>query len=116
MAEIIVGSILFLLSGVAFWICIRSFQNRGFLFNNAYLYASKKERETMDKKPHYRQSAIVFLIVGIILLLNAIAIWSSAYWLTYAAMVLVAAALIYAIGSGAAMEKKKKNNANHDPS
>lgn len=30
------------------------FRNKGFLFNNSYIYASKQERETMDKKPHYR--------------------------------------------------------------
>ena len=49
------------------------FNEKGFLFNNAYIYASKQEREVMDKKPHYRQSGIVFLMVGIIFaLINSV--------------------------------------------
>ena len=72
MLEIIVSIVLFTLSALAFFISIRSFKEKGFLFNNAYIYASKKQRETMNKKPYYRQSAIAFLIVGIIFLINAI--------------------------------------------
>ncbi|EFF68226.1 hypothetical protein BUTYVIB_01494 [Eshraghiella crossota DSM 2876] len=30
------------------------------MFNNAYIFASKQERETMNKKPHYKQSGICF--------------------------------------------------------
>lgn len=36
------------------------FNEKGFLLNNAYIYASKQEREAMDKKPYYKQSGIVF--------------------------------------------------------
>ncbi|MBR6403390.1 MAG: DUF3784 domain-containing protein [Eubacterium sp.] len=46
-------------------ISIFSFNEKDFLFNNAYLYASEYEREHMDKKPYYRQSAIVFLLLSI---------------------------------------------------
>ncbi len=45
-------------------ISVMSFAEKGFLFNNAYIWASKKERETMDKRPHYRQSAIVFALLA----------------------------------------------------
>ena len=37
---------------------IRHFQQKGFLWNNAWLFASEQERKHMDKAPHYRQSAI----------------------------------------------------------
>ena len=62
-AEWVAAIVIFLIAlGMAI-ISIRSFQNKGFLFNNAFIYASKTERETMDKKPYYRQSAIVFLFL-----------------------------------------------------
>jgi len=73
MKEIITASMLFLIAVLAFFMSIRSFREKGFLFNNAYLYASEKERETMNKKPHYRQSAIVFLLLGFVFLLNGFA-------------------------------------------
>lgn len=38
----------------AFVISYFQFKEKGFLFNNAYLYASKAERETMNKSPYYR--------------------------------------------------------------
>ena len=39
---------------------------QNFLFNNAYIYASKEQRETMNKGPYYRQSAIVFSILCVV--------------------------------------------------
>ena len=55
MKEIIVASILFAISIFLFFMSVRSFMEKGFLFNNAYIYASKEEREKMNKKPHYHQ-------------------------------------------------------------
>ena len=45
MAETIGAVVCGLISVVAFFISIRSFQEKGFLFNNAYIWASKQERE-----------------------------------------------------------------------
>ena len=59
-AEWITASLVFIIAAILAVVSIRSFQNKGFLFNNAYIYASKEERGKMDKKPYYRQSAIVF--------------------------------------------------------
>ena len=64
-AEWITASLVLIIAAILAVVSIRSFQNKGFLFNNAYIYASKKERGKMDKKPYYRQSAIVFLISSI---------------------------------------------------
>ena len=52
-----------------------SFLEKGFLLNNQYLYASKEEREHMDKRPYYRQSAICFLMCSIMFLISGILIW-----------------------------------------
>lgn len=108
MKEIIIASILFLISALGFVMSIRSFKEKGFLFNNAYIYASKQERENMDKKPHYRQSAIVFLLIGIIFLLNGLAVIFSVDWIFYIVIAIIISALIYAIVSSIAIEKRNK--------
>ncbi|MBQ7009494.1 MAG: DUF3784 domain-containing protein, partial [Ruminococcus sp.] len=41
---------------------------------NAYIWASKQERESMNKKTYYRQSAVIFLLLSLIFLLNGIAV------------------------------------------
>lgn len=52
MKEIIIACILFLISSGVFVMSILSFMQKGFLLNNAYIYASKEERKKLDKKPH----------------------------------------------------------------
>ena len=62
--EKIAAILVFLLAAALLVLGVRSFREKGFLLNNAYLYASKQERETMDRKPYYRQSAIVFWLLS----------------------------------------------------
>lgn len=100
MKETITALVLLVFAVGAFAISIRSFREKGFLFNNAYLYASRQERRTMDKKPHYRQSAIVFLMAGIALLLNAAAVLFGGGWIYGLEAVLLAVMVVYAICSG----------------
>ena len=100
----IVFSILFLFLSIGFFVLsVFQFRGRGFLFNNAYILASHKEREKMDsnkesKRPHYRQSGFVFLLLGISFLLLAAYMavhWKwllAAYWATVMVTVLYAAA------------------------
>ena len=104
----ITAAVLFLVSLGAFVMSIRSFREKGFPLNNAYLYASKREREAMDKKPYYRQSAIVFAMIGVIFLLNGLALLLHADWMFYGVGAVAAIAAIYAIGSSRRIEKKKK--------
>lgn len=104
----ITAAVLFLVSLGAFVMSIRSFREKGFLLNNAYLYASKREREAMDKKPYYRQSAIVFAMIGVIFLLNGLALLLRADWMFYGVGAVVQITAIYAVGSSMRIEKKKK--------
>ena len=108
MGDFIVAIALVMVSLFLFILGIRSFLEKGFLFNNAYIYASKKERETMNKKPYYRQTAIVFFLMGITFLLIGFAILFDAGWITYIAGVVIIIILIYAITSSIAIEKSKK--------
>ena len=107
MKEIVLSCILFLIAIGAFVMSYRSFREKGFLFNNAYIYASKQERETMDKKPHYRQSAIVFLMIGIIFLLNGLSVLLAANWIFFFVIAIAIAAIIYAIASSIVIERGK---------
>ena len=107
MKEIVLSCILFLIAIGAFVMSYRSFREKGFLFNNAYIYASKQERETMDKKPHYRQSAIVFLMIGVIFLLNGVSVLLAAKWIFILVIVIAVIAIIYAIISSIAIERRK---------
>ena len=108
MTGIISGIVCSILAIGAFIVSFRSFKEKGFLFNNAYLYASKEERATIDKKPHYRQSAIVFLMIGIIFLLHAMSsLWTNS-WFSYMAIVFALIAIIYAIVSSVMIERHKK--------
>ena len=42
-AEWITASLVFIIAAILAVVSIRSFQNKGLLFNNAYIYASKEE-------------------------------------------------------------------------
>lgn len=108
MEEIIIACVLFTIALFAFFLSIRSFREKGFLLNNAYLYASRQQREAMDKKPYYRQTAIVFLLVSIIFLLNGLSILLDIMWISYIANAVMILTIVYAIASSAAIEKKKK--------
>ena len=108
MKEIIAASILVVISMLAFFMSVRSFMEKGFLFNNAYIYASKQEREAMNKKPHYRQSAIVFLLIGLIFLLNAAAVYFDVGWIFYIEIVIIVIAIIYAIVSSILIAKNEQ--------
>ena len=56
----------FVLAGVLFFLGIRQLLECGYLLNNAWIYATEKEREKLNKKPYYRQSGIVFCLLGLL--------------------------------------------------
>ena len=99
--------ICFIIAMIAFVLAIIQFAEKGFLFNNAYLWASKEERERMDKKPYYRQSGVVFLLVGLIFWLNGIALRSKGSWILPTVIAVEIGTVIYAVVSSILIEKKK---------
>lgn len=106
------GMILFLVtalvSALAFFISYRQFNEKGYLFNNAYIYASRSERESMDMSPHYRQSAIVFMLIGVIFLLMSLNMLIPSNWLFIGTLVVVFVAICYAIVSSIKISRKQK--------
>ena len=108
MGNIIGMIILGLLAILCFVFSYFQFHEKGFLFNNAYIYASKKEPEIMDKRPHYKQSGVIFLLLGIIWLINAVDMVLKTEWLFYLFIVVAVITVIYAIISSIIIEKRKK--------
>ena len=80
--------------------------NKGFLFNNAYIYANKKEREQMNKKPYYIQTGIVFILLSIASCLegfNALLRYDVFFVLF---IILIVVTLVFAIVSTIYIDKK----------
>ncbi len=113
MTEKFLIMILLIISAGSFAASCFYFKEKGFLLNNAYLFASKKERKEMDKKLHYRQSAVIFLLIGIIFLLNTLQMIFEIGWLFYAALAVTIAAVIYALVSTIKIEKKEEVKTAH---
>ena len=79
MGKIIGIALLGIVCAACFLISFFQWREKGPVFNNAYLYAGEETRREMNKKPYYRQSAIVFFLLGFSFLmfgLNLIAGWS----------------------------------------
>ena len=110
MDEIITAIVLILMSAGAFTMSIRSFLGKGLLLNNAYLFATEKEREAMDKAPYCKQSALVFALIGLIFLLNGLSLLFPIGWIGYVVAAVVVIAMVYAIASSIAIAKRKKNS------
>ena len=107
MGNIIGAIVLGVFAIICFVFSYLHFNEKGFLFNNAYIYASKQERETMDKKPHYKQSGIVFVLIGIIFLINAIDMILQTGWLFYLIIGIGIVAIVYAVVSSVRIEIRK---------
>ena len=106
-AELIIVVIVFIIAGFLLMISIRSFMNRGFLLNNAFIYASKEEREKLDKKPYYRQTAIVFLLLSMVFVIVGLSVVLHNPGINLIEIPLIAATIIYAIFSTIRIQKKK---------
>lgn len=100
--------ILGLLAILCFVFSYLQFNEKGFLFNNAYIYASKEERKSMDKRPHYKQSGIIFLLLGIIWLINAVDMVLQTGWLLYVFIAIAVITVVYAIISSVIIERRNK--------
>ena len=87
------------LSLISLVIGILSFGEKGVLLNNAYRFAPKQERESMDKKALYRQSGIVFSLFAAAFLCMAFEAAFMTGWLWICAGAICIAALAYAIRS-----------------
>lgn len=105
--EFISSVILLCLSVTSFFIGYMQYKEKGFLYNNAYIYASKKERQEMNKKPHYKQSAVVFTIIGIMFLTMVAELILRSQAMLLFVIIQVAILVVYTIASSIIISKKE---------
>ena len=105
MVRIAIFSILMLAS---FILSLLDFIKKGIILDDNYVFASKEARERMDKKAYYLQSAIVFLLLGVMFLFHTLRLLLDIVWFTYAAFVIAFVAIVYVIVSHYAIKKKAK--------
>lgn len=109
MEALIASCVIFAFAAVWFVFGVRSLCGKGFLFNNAYIWASQKEREKMDKKPYYKQTGIVFILIGVMIVLFGLDVLFKTGWIWLVSIGFGLLIGIYAIISTIRIEKRMKN-------
>lgn len=104
--DIVLTIILFIVAFAMFLISYLQFKEKMVLLNNAYIYASKQERETMNKKPHYRQSGVVFALIGLTFMLGVFEMIWKYDIIFYCVLAICFVSVIYAIVSSIHIERK----------
>ena len=104
-SELVSVIVIFGLSGLLMVLGIRHYMEKGFLLNNSYLYASKEQRETMNKKPYFRQSAIIFCILSAVFIIVGLSLVLQNDNILLFEIPVMFGAIIYAIVSSVQMGK-----------
>ncbi len=99
MTAVVFSVICWVLSAAFLVISILQFLEKGFLFHNAYIWASREQRQQMDKTANYRQSGVAFGICSGVFLLMGLEVRLMTGWLWLAVGILAAALGVYAIAS-----------------
>ena len=105
LTAIIINFALTILCG---FISARQFAEKGFLFNNSCLFASKEERADMNKKPYYRQSAVVFCLLSAVFCVSGLSVVFQIEKLLLLEIPVVVGTVIYAAASSVKIEKITK--------
>ncbi len=100
------ASVMFAVCLIFAAMAVKSFMQKGYLFNNAYIYSTKEQRDNMDKKPYYIQSGVVFSILSAAMLADGLNFIFKKNYFVIAAIILFTAALIYAVVSSIIIAKK----------
>ena len=106
--ELLAAIIVFVLSGILLALGIRHFGEKGYLLNNAWLYASEEQRAAMNKKPYYRQSAIVFCILSAVFIVVGLSLVLRNNSILLLEFPLVSGAIVYAIVSSFQINKQER--------
>ena len=105
-SELLTAVVLFAAAAGLLVLAILHFLERGPLLNNAAIYASREERETMDKKPWYRQSAIVFCLLSAVFVVLGLTIVLGIRQLQLLEIPLFVAVVVYAVVSSVRINRK----------
>ena len=105
---IVTGIILSLIAAGILVLGIMQLLKKGPLINNAWIYADEEQRRTMDKAPYYRQSGIVFSMIGIQFGMLAVFCLTRLHIFMYMEFAVIGLVVIYAIVSSVMIDRKKK--------
>jgi hypothetical protein len=84
------------------------FAGKGFLLNSAYFLATPEERAELNKKPYYRQSAVVFALLCAAFAFIGLYMIFRAPWCMVGESVCLIATGVYAVASGIAIRKNSR--------
>lgn len=112
LGQVVAGIVLLVLAAGLLALSCLQFLEKGYLLNNAYLWASKDERRRMDeaperKRPHYRQSGVTFLFLALGFLALAIYCLTGQTWPYFLFWGCMLAAAVYAVVSSIQIERRK---------
>ncbi len=99
--------LVFLVAGGLLLLGFRHSREKGFLLNNAYIYASEEARQKMDKKKYYKQSSVVLYLLGILFVMIGISVFFQNRIILLLEAALITGTIIYAIVSTVQNNKKK---------
>lgn len=91
--------LLLVLAVASYVLALLGFLGIGVILDDHYVFASKEKRAQMDRKAYQLQSAIIFLCLGTMFLLNLIRLLTGIRFFTYAAYGVCAGAVVYTIVS-----------------
>ncbi len=106
--ELAAAIIIFIAAAVLLFLAVRHFLEKGYLMNNSYIYVSKKARETMNKKPYYRQSGIILCILSAVFLVTGLSLVFRNDNIVFINIPLIIIGIIYAIVSSVMIGKNEK--------
>ena len=105
---IVTGIILSLIAAGILVLGIMQLLKKGPLINNAWIYADDEQRRTMDKATYYRQSGIVFSMIGIQFGMLGVFCLTQMHIFMYMEFAVIGLVVIYAIISSVMIDRKKK--------
>lgn len=109
-AQIIAGMVFFVLAALMVLLAVRHFKCKGYCFSNAYIWASKEQRESEDFTPYYKQSGVVFLMLAALSVIEGLYIILMLSPLIFVQIVIVTAMFCYAVTSTIRISKEVMEN------
>lgn len=99
---------LIIVAVISFSYSILALCGKDIILNTAYSRAKEEERKNMDKKAYRLQSAIVFLLISILSLANALRFLMNLKWITYVSVIILVVIIVFYFVSSKKIKDKNK--------
>ena len=95
---------------VSFLYSLLALCGKDIIINTTYTRANEEERKNMDKKAYRLQSAIIFLLISILSLANALRFLLNLKWITYATVIILVVIIVFYFVSSRKIKNKTKDS------